>query len=163
VTAKTKKALYPGAFDPLTLGHLDLIQRAVSMFGEVVVAVLRNPGKEPLFTLEERMELVRKATAPFKKKVRVVSFDGLLVDLMQKEGYPVAIRGLRVVSDFEYEFQMALMNRKQSSRFEVVFLMTDEKYTYLSSTLVREIARLGGDLKGLVPPAIKSAVYKKLK
>ena len=158
-----RKALYPGAFDPLTMGHLDLIRRAVSMFDEVVVAVLRNPGKGQLFTLEERVALVKKATARYKTKVKVISFDGLLVNLMKQQGNPVAIRGLRVVSDFEYEFQMALMNRKLSKKFEVVFLMPDEKYTYLSSTLVRDIARLKGNLKGLVPPVIETAVRKKLK
>ena len=160
---KKRIALYPGAFDPMTLGHLDLVSRALSLFDELIVAVVRNPGKGQLFTLAEREALVKKVVAKYRGRVKVVVFDGLLVDLVKKMGNPVVIRGLRVISDFEYEFQMALMNRKLSKKFEVVFLMPDEKYTYLSSTLVRDIGRLHGRLKGLVPPAIEAAIRKKLK
>ena len=156
-------ALYPGSFDPLTLGHMDLIQRALGMFDQVIVAVVKNPGKGMLFSLEERVALVKKTTQRFKGKIKVVAFEGLLVDLVRKEGNPVVIRGLRAISDYEYEFQMALMNRKLSKHFEVVFLMPDEKYTYLSSTLVRDIARLKGKLTGLVPPGIEKAIKLKIK
>ena len=156
-----KRALYPGSFDPLTFGHLDLIKRGLSMFDEVTVAVVRNPGKDPLFSIEERMALIRASTKGLK--VRVESFDGLLVDHVKNTGYPVVLRGLRALTDFEYEFQMALMNRKLRSAYEVVFLMPDERYVYVSSSVVKEVARLGGEISGFVPPQVEKAVRAKLK
>jgi pantetheine-phosphate adenylyltransferase len=156
-----KKALYPGSFDPLTHGHLDLINRGLEMFDEVLVAVLANPSKQSAFSLEERLDLVKKATAGLKR-VKVQTFDGLLADYVRANGDPVVIRGLRVVSDFEYEFQMALMNRKLYPRFEVVFMMPDERYTYLSSSLVWQVAALGGSVKQFVPPVVAAAIKRKL-
>jgi pantetheine-phosphate adenylyltransferase len=157
-----RKALYPGSFDPLTLGHLDLIRRGLGIFDEVTVAVVRNPGKSPLFSSDERVALIREATQGMAG-LKVESFDGLLVEHVKKMGDPVVLRGLRVLSDFEYEFQMALMNRKLHSAFEVVYLMPDERYTYVSSSLVKEIARLKGHIDELVPPVIAKAIHAKLK
>jgi pantetheine-phosphate adenylyltransferase len=157
-----RKALYPGSFDPLTLGHLDLIRRGLEVFDEVTVAVVRNPGKSPLFNAAERVDLIQKATKGFKG-LKVVSFDGLLVEYVEKMGDPVVLRGLRVLSDFEYEFQMALMNRKLHPTFEVVYLMPDERYTYVSSSLVKEIARLNGKIDELVPPLVAKAIRVKIK
>jgi pantetheine-phosphate adenylyltransferase len=156
-----KSALYPGSFDPLTLGHLDLIQRGLELFGEVCVAVVENPGKSPLFSPQERVELIKASTSGLKG-VSVESFNGLLVDYVKKRGDPVVLRGLRVLSDFEYEFQMALMNRKLHSNFEVVYLMPDERYTYVSSSMVKEIARLKGQVGELVPPQVAEAIKKKV-
>jgi pantetheine-phosphate adenylyltransferase len=156
-----RKALYPGSFDPLTLGHLDLIRRGLSLFDEVTVGVVLNPGKNPLFSPEERLALIRQATRGLKK-VKVEAFDGLLIDYVKQKGNPVVIRGLRVLSDFEYEFQMALMNRKLHKAFEVVYLMPDERYTYVSSSLVKEIAKLKGQIKDLVPPVVAKEIRKKL-
>jgi pantetheine-phosphate adenylyltransferase len=155
-----RKALYPGSFDPLTLGHLDLIKRGLSLFDEVTVGVVLNPGKDPLFSVEERMHQIKGATRSLKK-VKVAAFDGLLIDYVRKLGNPVVLRGLRVLSDFEYEFQMALMNRKLHKAFEVVYLMPDERYTYVSSSLVKEISRLGGPIKDLVPPGVAKEILKK--
>ena len=157
-----RKALYPGSFDPLTLGHLDLIKRGLSVFEEVTIAVVENPGKSPLFSPTERVALIREATQGWEG-LKVESFDGLLVDYVKKKGNPVVLRGLRVISDFEYEFQMALMNRKLYDAFEVVYLMPDEKYTYVSSSLVKEIARLGGKIDELVPPGVASKIRDKIK
>jgi pantetheine-phosphate adenylyltransferase len=157
-----KRALYPGSFDPLTLGHLDLIRRGLSLFDEVTVGVVINPGKNPLFSVEERMLQIKGATRNLKK-VKIEAFDGLLIDYVKAKGNPVVLRGLRVLSDFEYEFQMALMNRKLHKAFEVVYLMPDERYTYVSSSLVKEIARLGGPIKDLVPAGVAKAIAKKLK
>jgi pantetheine-phosphate adenylyltransferase len=157
-----RKALYPGSFDPLTLGHLDLIRRGLEVFEEVTVSVVENPGKSPLFNAQERVELIREVCKGMPG-LKVEAFDGLLVDYVQKKGDPVVLRGLRVLSDFEYEFQMALMNRKLHPAFEVVYLMPDERYTYVSSSLVKEIARLGGKIEELVPPRIAEAIAKKLR
>ncbi len=143
-------AIYPGTFDPLTNGHLDVIKRAGRMFDHLIVAVAHNERKQPLFSVEQRMAMIRQAVKGMPG-VTVDSFDGLLVAYAKRKKVHAVIRGLRVISDFEYEFQMALMNRKLSPAMETVFLMPSEQYTYLNSGLVREIARLGGNISGLVP------------
>ena len=143
-------AIYPGTFDPITNGHLDIITRGVSLFDRIVVALLENADKEPFLPLAERMEIVRAVVARFPN-VTVESFDGLLVDYARRRGAQAIVRGLRALSDFEYEFQMALMNRRLEPGVETVFMMPSETYSYVSSRLVREVVRLGGDVKGLVP------------
>jgi pantetheine-phosphate adenylyltransferase len=145
--------LYPGSFDPPTLGHLDLIRRGHALFPKLTVAVLRNSGKSPLFSVEERVSMLKKLTKGLKG-VSVESFDGLLVDYVRKQRNPAVLRGLRVVSDFEYEFQMALMNRKLEPTFEALYLMPDERFSYISSSLVREVARLGGPVEDFVPEEV---------
>lgn len=157
-----RHALYPGSFDPLTLGHLDLIKRGLEVFGEVTVAVVKNPGKSALFSEAERIAQLNDATKGLIG-VHVEAFDGLLIDYVKKKGNPVVLRGLRVLSDFEYEFQMALMNRKLHKDFEVVYLMPDERYTYVSSSLVKEIARLGGAVDELVPAPVSEALKSKFR
>ena len=152
-----RELLYPGSFDPPTLGHLDLIRRGHALFPALSVAVLRNGGKNPLFSVEERVAMLKKLTRSLKG-VKIITFDGLLVDFLKSHHNPVVLRGLRVVSDFEYEFQMALMNRKLDPRFEVVYLMPDERYSYISSTLVREVARLGGPIESFVPAEVAQKV-----
>lgn len=147
----SQKAVYPGTFDPFTYGHRDIVLRALRLFPEVTVAVLENPQKSPVFNLEERKAIIRETTMGLHG-VEVDSFDGLLVDYVRQKGIYVVIRGIRAVSDFDYEFQMALMNRRLYEEIETVFLMPAEAYTYLSSRLVREIALLGGDVSGLVSP-----------
>ena len=148
-----KLAVYPGSFDPVTNGHLDLVRRATGIFQKVVVAVLRNIQKDCLFTVEERVELLRESVSGLPN-VEVDAFDGLLVDYVRRKKARHILRGIRAVSDFEYEFQMALMNRRLAPDLETVFLMPREEYTYLSSRLVREVARLGGPVEGLVPPPV---------
>jgi len=143
------RAIYPGSFDPLTNGHLTLIQRGLEMFDGMVVAVARNPEKTPLFSIDERKQLIREACPD--PRVEVDDFDGLLVDYARRKNVSVILRGLRAISDFEYEFQMANMNRKLAPRIETVFMMTGEDYFYVSAKLVREVASLGGSVKGLVP------------
>jgi len=156
-----KTAVYPGTFDPLTNGHVDLIRRGCHIFDRVLVAVLTNTEKSPLFTAEERLAMIR---AIFRRepKVRVKEFSGLLVHFVRKEGAQVVVRGLRVVSDFEYEFQMALMNRHLDPGVETLFLTPKEELSYLSSRLVKEVHGLGGDVSGLVPPLVRRALAKKL-
>ncbi|HTG44155.1 MAG TPA: pantetheine-phosphate adenylyltransferase [Verrucomicrobiae bacterium] len=155
-----RTVIYPGTFDPLTNGHLDLIQRAVKLFDHLVVAVAFNEDKTPLFSQTERLELVRQATKHLPK-VRVDGFDGLLVDYVEKcEGHAV-LRGLRAVSDFEFEFQLALMNRKLNERIETIFMMPKDTYTFLSSRIVKEIARLGGDVSAFVSPEVRAALSRK--
>lgn len=148
-----KLAVYPGSFDPVTNGHLDLVRRATGIFQKVVVAVLRNIQKDCLFTVEERVQLLRESVSGLPN-VEVDAFDGLLVDYVRRKKARHILRGIRAVSDFEYEFQMALMNRRLAPDLETVFLMPREEYTYLSSRLVREVARLGGPVEGLVPPPV---------
>jgi pantetheine-phosphate adenylyltransferase len=146
-------AVYPGTFDPITNGHLDIIGRGVRLFDRVVVALLENADKEPLLPLAERLDLARAVVAPFPS-VTVESFDGLLVDYARGRGAQAIVRGLRALSDFEYEFQMALMNRRLEPGVETVFMMPSEAYSYVSSRLVKEVVRLGGDVTGLVPPEV---------
>jgi pantetheine-phosphate adenylyltransferase len=148
-----RKAVYPGSFDPITNGHLDIVERSRRLFGEVVVAVLENPEKVQVFSHQDRLETARQAVAGMKG-VTVDSFHGLLVDYLEKHQARVIIRGIRAVSDFEYEFQMAMMNRRLKAGIETVFLMPSEMYFYLSSRLVHEVAALGGDVTGLVPPVV---------
>jgi len=153
-------AIYPGSFDPVTNGHLDIIHRGRHLFDEIIVAVSKNPHKSPYFSLEERITFLRSALKGHPG-IRVECFSGLLAAYMRETKAAAVIRGLRAVSDFEYEFQMALMNRRQNDRFETAFLMPDERYTYLSSSLVREISRLGGSVRGLVPPLVEIALKKR--
>jgi pantetheine-phosphate adenylyltransferase len=156
-----RTVIYPGSFDPLTNGHLDLIQRATKLFDEVIVAVARNDSKSPLFDLDERMALVREVVAPIPR-VSADSFDGLLVEYVERRSGQAVIRGLRAVSDFEFEFQLALMNRKLNERVETIFMMPKDTYTFLSSRIVKEIAKLGGDVSAFVPPQVRAALVKKL-
>ncbi len=152
-------AIYPGSFDPVTNGHLDIIQRGVHLFDELIVAVSESSRKTLSFSLNDRTTFLRKALHRFPR-IRVEPFSGLLADFVKKKKACAVIRGLRAVSDFEYEFQMALMNRRQNRDFETVFLMPDEKYTYLSSSMVREVSRLGGTVEGLVPTVVSTALGK---
>ncbi|HYG61025.1 MAG TPA: pantetheine-phosphate adenylyltransferase [Thermoanaerobaculia bacterium] len=155
-------AVYPGSFDPIHNGHLDIIERCRPLFDEVVVAVLQNEGKKPLFSVEERVELIREMVAG-SPQVRVESFSGLLVDFMDRIGARAVVRGLRAVSDFEYEFQMALMNRRLNKQVETLFMMPREDYSYLSSRLVKEVFALGGDLTGLVPEPVLARLRQHLR
>jgi len=158
---KTSIAIYPGSFDPVTNGHLDLIERGAKMFDSLIVGVLRNADKAPLFSVPERIEMLREVTGPWRG-VEVDVFDGLLVDYARKRGAGVILRGIRAISDYEYELQMALMNRKLEPRLETVFMLPGETYSYLSSRLVREIAQLGGPLQGLVPPVVEERLRAKI-
>lgn len=155
-------AIYPGSFDPLTNGHLDVLQRAAKLFDRVVVAVAKNEGKKPLFTLAERLALVKNAAAHLPN-VEADSFDGLLVEYVVAKKAQTIVRGLRAVSDFEFEFQLALMNRKLDENVETIFMMPKDTYTFLSSRIVKEIARLGGDVSQFVVPNVQAALLKKLK
>ena len=146
----TVKAIYPGSFDPLTNGHLDLIARAAKIFDHLVVAILRNSSKNPLFTVEERVAMLSEGIAEFEN-VSISTFDGLLVDFAREQKAQAVVRGIRAISDYEYEFQMALMNRRLSPDVETIFLMPDAKYSFVSSRLVKEVFRLGGSVEGLVP------------
>ena len=157
-----KIAIYPGTFDPITNGHLDIIERAIKVFDTVIVTIARNSSKNPLFSDKERLEMIREVVKGMKQ-VEVDSFDGLLVNYAKKRNATAVLRGLRAISDFEYEFQLALTNRKLNDTLETVFLMPSERYTYLNSTIVREIARLGGDVTDFVPPLVKKAFDKKFK
>lgn len=155
-----RRAIYPGSFDPVTNGHLDVIERARKLFDEVIVAVAHNDEKQPLFSLQERLDLLGE-TAGRIDNVRVSEFKGLLVEFANAEKAGAVIRGLRAVSDFEFEFQMALMNRKLDAGVETIFLMPKEEYTYLSSRIVKEIARLGGNVSSLVPRCVAKALSTK--
>jgi pantetheine-phosphate adenylyltransferase len=155
-----KLAIYPGSFDPVTNGHLDLVERGAKLFDRLVVAVLRNLDKEPLFSLDERVEMLREATSG-KTNVEVDVFDGLLVEYVRRRKANVILRGIRAISDYEYELQMAMMNRKLEPTIETVFMMPAEPYSYLSAHLVREIARLGGPLDGLIPSAVEQRLRAK--
>ena len=155
-----KRAVYPGMFDPMHNGHLDLIQRSLQIFDELIVAVVANPSKQPLFSVSERLEMIDETTANLSN-IRIVAFDGLLIDLVTRERADCIVRGLRAISDFEYEFQMALMNRKLRSTVETVFLMPHEKYTYIASRLIKEVASFGAAVTGLVPPTVEKRLAEK--
>jgi pantetheine-phosphate adenylyltransferase len=157
-----KRAIYPGSFDPVTNGHQDVVERARKLFDEVIVAVAQNDEKQPLFSLDERLDMLKQTVGKIDN-VRIAQFDGLLVEFARAEQAAAVIRGLRAVSDFEFEFQMALMNRKLEASVETIFLMPKEEYTYLSSRLVKEIARLGGDVSKFVPGVVAAALGKKFK
>jgi len=156
-----RHAIYPGTFDPITNGHLDIIERATTLFDLVTIGVTTNPAKNPLFTVAERVELIAQVTRHFNN-VKVDSFAGLLVDYALRLGAGAIIRGLRAISDFEYEFQMALVNRKISDGIVTVFLMPNEKYTYLNSTIVKELAMFGGDVSRFVPSEVEAQVKQKI-
>ena len=157
-----QKAIYPGSFDPLTYGHIDIIRRARKIFDTVVVAVAHNSRKKPLFSLEERVQMLKEVTSGIDGVI-IDDFDGLVVDYARKNNIGVIIRGIRMLSDFEYEFQMALTNRKLSQDVETIFLMPSEQYSYFSSRLIKETAELGAELSAFVPPEIQSRLKEKLK
>jgi pantetheine-phosphate adenylyltransferase len=151
---KPRPAIYPGTFDPITFGHIDVVNRAAAMFPRLIILVARNPVKAPMFTDVERIAMIREVFRG-RKQITVDGFDGLLVDYARQTRATAIIRGLRAVSDFEYEFQMALMNRKLYREIDTVFLAPDERYTYLNSSIVREVARLGGNIDDFVPPVVR--------
>ena len=155
-----KTAIYPGTFDPITNGHLSILTRALKIFDKLTIAILNNPQKAPLFSLDERISLIKQVLKD-KPNIEIDSFDGLLVDYVVQKGSNVIIRGLRALSDFEYEFQLALMNRKLNRDVQSIFLMTDYKWFYTSSTIIKEAASLGGDISGLVPPIICEKLKEK--
>ena len=155
-----RTVVYPGTFDPITNGHLSIVNRALKIFDKLVVAILNNPLKTPLFSLQERIDMIEQALKE-KPNVEVDSFDGLLVDYVVKKRSNVILRGLRALSDFEYEFQMALMNRKLNREVQSIFLMTDYKWFYSSSTIIKEAASLGGDISGLVPAMVNEKLRRK--
>ena len=147
------KAIYPGTFDPPTNGHVDLIQRGAKLFGHLTVAVLNNPGKDPLFTVAERVEMLQEAIGALYN-VSVATFDGLMVEFARREGASAVLRGIRAISDYEYEFQMALMNRRLAPEIETVFLQPAGRYSFVSSRMLKEVFSFGGDVTGLVPPNV---------
>ncbi|MDA8146158.1 MAG: pantetheine-phosphate adenylyltransferase [Thermaerobacter sp.] len=153
-------ALYPGTFDPVTNGHLDVIERAAPLFGRLVVTVFRNSGKRPLFSAVERVDMLREVTAHLEN-VEVDSFEGLTVDYARRRGARVLVRGLRAVLEFDYEFQMALMNKTLAENLETVFILTSSQYSYLSSTIIKELASYGAPLTGLVPPSVEERLRQK--
>ena len=155
-----KRVIYPGTFDPVTYGHIDIVKRAVNLFDEVVITVAINPSKQPLFTTEERVNMLNESLTEFSK-ITVDSFDGLLVEHAKQVGAIGIIRGLRQISDFEFEFQMALMNRKLSGDISTIFLMPHERYTYLNSTVIRNLASLKADVSNFVPPVVVKALKEK--
>jgi len=154
-------AIYPGSFDPITNGHLDLIERGARLFDRLVVAILRNAGKEPLFSVEERMEMLKEVVRGFPN-VEIDWFDGLLVDYVARQKASVILRGIRAISDYEYELQMALMNNRLSPEIETVFLMSSEAYSFISSKLVKDVFELGGHISGLVPPVVAARLMEKV-
>ena len=156
------KAIYPGTFDPITYGHIDLIKRATTIFSEVIIAVAHNPQKNPLFTVKQRLGFIKKATLSIPGVI-IDDFDGLVVDYARKKGVKILIRGLRMISDFEYEFQMALTNRKIAADIETIFLMPHENYSYISSKLLKEAVSLGANLSAFVPAFVQKALTSKLK
>ncbi len=157
-------AVYPGSFDPITNGHIDLLERALKIFDEVIIAVAANPGKEPLFTAEERFEMIKESMAdhPQRDRVKVDLLQGLLVDYVRSISATTIVRGLRAVSDFEYEFQMALMNRKLNTEIETAFIMTGMRWIYISSRIIKEVVRSGGDVSGLVPDGVAAKLVERL-
>jgi len=154
------KAVCPGSFDPITNGHLDIVERAAQLFPGVIVGVLENPSKKPLFSLEERVDLIRTAVKHLKN-VEVECFSGLLIDFTKRVGSNLIVKGLRAISDFEIEFQMALNNKRMAPEIETIFMMTKNEYSYLSSSMVKEIIQFGGDISGLVPYVVETALKKK--
>jgi pantetheine-phosphate adenylyltransferase len=158
-----RRAIYPGTFDPITFGHLDILFRAIKMFDEIIITIAINPSKKPLFSLEERKQLIQTVLADQEalQNVTVEAFEGLLVKYAVEKKACAIIRGLRAVSDFEYELQMALMNRRLEDSISTVFMMPHEKYTYLNSSIVKEVARLGGDISNFVPPSVAEALLSK--
>ena len=154
-------AVYPGTFDPVTNGHIDLVERSLRIFGELIIAIAANPKKQPLFSLQERVEMFKAATANYKN-VLIEGFDGLLVDYVKRKSAIAIVRGLRAVSDFEYEMQMALMNRRLDNSIETVYLMPSEEYSFITSTIVKEAASYGGDVSTLVPKVVVEKLKKKL-
>jgi pantetheine-phosphate adenylyltransferase len=160
-----RTVIYPGTFDPITYGHLDVLERALNLFEEIIITIAINPSKKPLFSLEERIQLIETVLEknPEGHRVKVLGFDGLLVDFAREKKASAIIRGLRAVSDFEYELQMALMNRRLADEITTVFMMPHEKYTYLNSTIVKEVSRLGGNISNFVPKNVQEALNKKLK
>lgn len=156
-------AVYPGSFDPVTFGHLDIVERSASVFDQVTVAILVNSQKAALFSAEERIEILKEVLIPRFTNVVVDRFHGLLVDYVKKQGAQIIVRGIRAVSDYEYEFQMAMMNRRLAPQVETVFMVPSENYSYLSSRLVKEIAQLGGDISGLVPETVENRLKERLK
>ena len=161
MSSSPRRIIYPGTFDPITFGHVDVVGRALQLFDEVVLAIAADSTKKPLFSLEERQELAEKSLHQFGSKVHVKTFEGLLIDFVKKEKSRAILRGLRAISDFEFEFQMALMNRKLNDSIETLFLMPRGAYTYLSSTIIKEIGRLGGDLSAFVPKVVAEALRQK--
>ena len=157
-----KLAIYPGTFDPVTNGHLDLVKRGLMIFDELIIAVAQSPGKKPLLSLEERLSLIEMSVREYRG-VRVETFNGLLVDYVKERGGIAIIRGLRAVSDFEYELQMALMNRRLAGDLETVFMMPSQEFSYLTSTIVKEVASWGGQVKGLVPEVVEKALKDKFR
>jgi pantetheine-phosphate adenylyltransferase len=159
--SQATRAIFPGTFDPITNGHLDLIERGSRIFDELVVAVLRNPDKNPLFTLSERVEMLREVTRD-RDNVSVATFDGLLVNFARQVGASAVLRGIRAISDYEYEFQMALMNRRLAPEVEVVFMMPAQRYTFVSSRLLKEVYLLGGEIEDLVPATVLERLRAKV-
>jgi pantetheine-phosphate adenylyltransferase len=154
-------AVYPGTFDPITNGHIDILSRSLRLFDHIIVTIALNPRKQPLFTVDERIDFIREALAEHVDRLEFASFDGLLVEFCRAHKAGVIVRGLRALADFEYEFQFAHMNRRLAPELDTVFFMTDERNHYVSSSLVKEVASLGGDVTGLVPPAVKDALAHK--
>ena len=162
---RMRRAIYPGSFDPVTNGHLDIIERGCKLFDEIIIAILVNPDKTPLFTIEERREILTKVVADIKQggcRLLVEDFQGLLVQYALQRQADAIVRGIRAISDYEYELQMALMNRRLEPRIETVFMMPAEAYSYVSSRLVKEVFQLGGTIDGLVPPAVAERMKKKM-
>jgi pantetheine-phosphate adenylyltransferase len=157
-------AVYPGSFDPITNGHIDLLERALKLFDNVIIAIAANPGKQPLFSTEERLEMIKDSLEhyPWKDRVTVDLFEGLLVDYVHSIPTRAIVRGLRAISDFEYEFQMALMNRKLNADIETAFIMTGMRWIYTSSRIIKEVVRSGGDVSGLVPDNVEKKLIKRL-
>lgn len=156
-----KVAVYPGSFDPITNGHLDIVHRALEFVDKLIIAILVNSEKQALFSVQERVQLI-KTVLPVNSRIEIDQFDGLLVEYARKKGARMLLRGLRAVSDFDYEFQMALMNRRLEPQIETIFLLPAEQYSYVSSRLVKEIAGLNGSVSGLVPPAVEKKIIQKL-
>jgi pantetheine-phosphate adenylyltransferase len=161
-----RRAIYPGSFDPVTNGHLDIIERGCKLFDEIIIAILVHPEKQPLFTIDERREILEEVLTKIKSgacSLKVDSFQGLLVKYVVEQEADAIVRGIRAISDYEYELQMALMNRRQEPRIETVFMMSAEAYSYVSSRLVKEVYQLGGTIEGLVPPSVEERMRRKFR